>query len=298
MLININTKKLLKDLKDNLLSLYDNNINIANKISKRIISLSLNIKDLELITKEEISVNQDQLNKLNDNIYKHINQKIPLQYIEGSTEFLSLKILVEPPVLIPRQETEYWVYNLIEKLKVLKNKNLNILDLCTGTGCIALAFAKEFKESTVYAIDISEKAYNIAIKNAKNNNIKNIIIAQSDLYDKVNKNLKFDLIISNPPYISNKQFENLDPMVKNWEDPNALVAKDNGLEIIKKIIYNSKNFLRLNKEFTINKLPQLVLEIDYTQANRVKKILLDKQFNKVEIIKDLNEKDRVVYAIF
>ncbi len=295
MFINIKTKELIKNLRTKLLNIYDNNINIVNKVSNYIIAISLDINELELITREYILVDQIKLNKLEENIYKHINLNMPLQYIEGHITFLDLKIAVKAPILIPRIETEYWVYNLIQDLNILKNESLNILDLCTGSGCIALAFAKNFKNSIVYALDISEKACNLAMHNAKINDIKNIKILKSDLFDNLEKDIKFDLIVANPPYISHEQFRTLDPMVKNWEDKRALVANDSGLEIIKKIIYNSKNFLKINN-FKLNNLPQLIIEIDYTHGQKVEKIMLNNKFSKIRLIKDLSDRDRIIYA--
>lgn len=295
MLIKIKTKSFLQNIRNKLLNLYDNNLDNANKVANLLIKLSLDINSIDLITKDFIFIEKDKLDNLNNNIYKHVNKSMPIQYLEGFVEFLDLKVITKPPVLIPRLETEYWVYNLLKKLNKFRDKNLDILDLCTGTGCIALSLAKYFKNSKIYAVDISEEACNLAVENSRINNIENIIIIKSDLYNNL-ADLKFDIIVSNPPYISQEQFENLDPMVKNWEDKIALTSEDNGLEIIKRIVYNSISFLKINKELKLNNVPQVVLEIDYTQGKIVKDIILKNNFNKAEIIKDLDLKDRVAYA--
>ena len=214
---------------------------------------------IQIITSDYLIVNQKDLDRLSDIKLDLLNHK-PLQYILGFTEFANLKLTTREPILIPRQETEEWIINLINNIKA-KNINLNkILDIGTGTGCLALALKKSFSKAQVIASDINDLALQLAIENSLKNNLE-IKIVKSDLFQDINDK-NFDLIVSNPPYISNNEYESLAPSVKNFEDKFALTAPDNGLEIIKKIIKNSLNFL--------NKNGLLVVEIDRNQAHILK----------------------------
>lgn len=276
-----------------------------------------------------LKLTQEQLNTLDLWISRQVDKNEPLQYILGSVPFCNLEIMVEPPILIPRPETEEICYYAIE---VIKNKisqidsSLKILDIGTGSGCIALTIAKNFPECTVYACDISKKALELAKKNAQLNDITNVIFIQSDIYSgftkninqeniKINKkleninpedfnpdnidqeNIKFDLIISNPPYISETEYLDLDESVSNWEDKLALTANNNGLEIIEKIIRDAHKFLNNNPEKTTEMCsldPVLIIEIGYKQGIQVKDIFTNTGVYNAKIEKDLENKDRFV----
>src|SRR3989338_4187569 len=144
------------------------------------------------------------MNKINFNILlikyskEHIEENRPIQYIIGNTDFLDLKIKVKEPILIPRSETEEWVNNLLNKFKNFENHKLKIVDIGTGTGCIAIALAKFFKNSEIFAIDINPVALELAQENAELNKIKNIKFVESDLFSNFDE--KVDIIVSNPPY--------------------------------------------------------------------------------------------------
>jgi release factor glutamine methyltransferase len=250
--------------------------------------------EAQLVADGEISLSPDQEKTLNLWIKQHSKELKPLQYILGSVPFCTLEILVEPPVLIPRPETEEWCFNLIKQLKQLSNKNINVLDLCSGSGCIALALAKALPEAKVLGTDISDAALKLAKKNAQFNNIKNVSFIKSDIYKKVPEKLVFDLIVANPPYITPKAWEELSPMVKKWEDKQALMANENGLAIISRIIQGAPKHLVINDEFIKLHIPQLELEIDYTQGNAIKDLMEQAGLSNVEIIKDMEGKDRVV----
>jgi release factor glutamine methyltransferase len=226
-------------------------------------------------------------------IENHVKKHMPLQYIFGTVPFLDLTITVRPPILIPRPETEYWCSVLIEQVKQLNNQAITILDLCTGSGCIALAFAHAFPAAAVYAVDISPQACALAQENKENNKILNVTIFQSDLYSALPP-VKFDLIVSNPPYISKEEWSKLDPMVKQWEDPQALIAEHEGLSIITEIISQAPQWLKNNPEFQELGLPQLALEIGHNQGPAVKEILRLNGFKNIHIVSDLAGKDRLV----
>ncbi len=228
---------------------------------------------------------------LEEMIKKHTQDQVPLHYLLGSVQFGDCDLLIEPPILIPRPETEEWVYNLIARLKALKNKKITILDLCTGSGAIAIALAHALPEATLYATDISAQALLLAQKNSLRNGAS-LNFIESDLFQEL-KNLRFDLIVTNPPYISHQEWLGLDPMVRNWEDYTALVAQDDGLALIKKIIEQAPLVLQSNKELLHNNIGQLYIEIGYQQAEAVK-MYLQKQFPWVEVLNDYAGNNRVV----
>ena len=211
------------------------------------------------------NLSTDEINKLNDAIDELSKHHKPLAYLLGWVPFLDLKIKVEPPILIPRHETEEWVAKLIEKFQKFKGDIQTILDIGTGSGCIALALAKNFPHAKVTAVDINPKALDLAQRNATLNDIQNIEFLQSDLFTELPTNNRFDLIVSNPPYIDPAEAPTLSAQVRNWEDQGALFASDQGMAIITQILQKSGNFLT-----NTTKLPvQLVIEIDRNQKDRV-----------------------------
>ena len=215
----------------------------------------------------------------------------PVQYILGSVPFLGIEILVEPPILIPRLETEWWVNLLTERLSLFKDKALRILDLCSGSGCIGISLAHFFVESQVMAVDISPVACELIKKNLMHNHLSNVLVRQADLYEAV-LDSKFDLIVANPPYVPRAEFLQLDPTVISWEDPQALVAPGHDLSIISKIIELAPLYLQ-NKEGLDS---QLWIEVDFTQAAAVS-AMMESYFGKVEVIKDQFGRERVVVGL-
>jgi release factor glutamine methyltransferase len=250
-------------------------------------------KKLALVTSPAPLLSSDQETALADLLKKHIHDKMPLQYIFGSVPFGDLSIRVEPPLLIPRPETEEWSLKLVDRLKKVQ-KPLTILDLCTGTGCIALLLARHLPKSPVYALDISQQALILTRRNAQLNNIESVTCVHSDLYDQLPPSLLFDIIVTNPPYISHQEWETLDPMVRNWEDKNALIASDNGINIIQRIIKDAPKRLKHSAEFAQYNLPELCIEIGYQQGKIVSDLMKMAGFAAVEIHQDLAGKDRLV----
>jgi release factor glutamine methyltransferase len=254
----------------------------------------------QLLTQKELELTGTQEEKLNEFINLRVNGKKPLQYILGSVPFCDLEILVEPPILIPRPETEEWCSWVIEQrpsihsssLKASKNtrdenqnkKNipLKILDLCCGTGCIGLALAKALPNAAITGIDKNPRAIKLSEKNKNHNKIENIKFIESDLFTNIPENTKFDLIVSNPPYIPEKDFKTLSPDVTQWEDKDALVAQDEGLAFYKKIVSTARDFLNPPQ----NNLPSIVFEFGINQEDDVKKILEQNNFKNIEVFKD------------
>ncbi|EKD48845.1 MAG: hypothetical protein ACD_64C00105G0004 [uncultured bacterium] len=247
-----------------------------------------------LLAQEHISLTQEQSETLASWIKKQVEDNIPLQYLIGSVPFASCDILVEPPTLIPRQETEEWCVSLIEQLKKIGTQPLRILDLCTGSGCIALSLAKEFPHIKIYASDISDTALALAQKNAQHNNITSIQFLSSDLLQDIPTDLQFDMIISNPPYISSTEWLQVDACVKEWEDPIALLAPEEGLGIVKEIIAQAKNRLQSHDALQDHGIPQLIIEIGYQQGDAVKELFEKEGFCNVAIHKDMQSNDRIV----
>lgn len=213
-----------------------------------------------------------------------LNKGIPVQYIVGNVDFYGYNFKVNENVLIPRFETEELVEKTIKYINKYLEKKLDILDLGTGSGCIAITLKKEL-DCNVDAVDISPKALEIAKLNAKNNNV-DITFYEGDMLSPINK--KYDVIISNPPYIAYN--EEIMEIVKNNEPHTALYAEDNGLKYYKDIISNANKYL---KEKSI-----IAFEIGEKQG----KLILEyaKKYFKDSIItveKDMQNRDRFVFII-
>ena len=252
------------------------------------------IKKETLIAQETITLTDEQRADLDVWIDRLVSAHMPIQYLIGSIPFCNLDILVEPPILIPRPETEEWVCNLIDQLNNLDNTALNILDIGAGSGCIALALAKALPKAKIYATDIADEALALAQKNASHNTIKNITFIKSDVFKSISKDINFDLIVSNPPYIAPDEWQSLDASVTKWEDKRALVAEHEGLAIIERIVTQASNYLKSNAEMASKKIPQLILEIGYMQGKNVVELMKKAGFMDITLIKDLQGKDRAV----
>lgn len=207
-------------------------------------------------------------------------EHIPLQYIINKQNFYGLDFYVDESVLIPRYDTENIVDRIVKDCK--ENKCLSVLDLCTGSGCIAVSLKKCGFEK-VYAADISDKALAVAKHNAKLNNA-DIIFLQSDLYENFPKEIRFDIIVSNPPYISTDEIAKIEKQVRDFEPKLALDGGRDGLDFYKKIINLSKNFL--------NNKGRLYLEIGYDQSKDVVDLAKKEGYDNIVIIKDLSGRDR------
>jgi len=247
-----------------------------------------------LLTEDYFSLSEEQEKTLNQWIEQRTTNNKPIQYILGHVPFCDIDILVKPPILIPRPETEELTCWLIKKLEKLKDKKLNILDLCTGSGCIALALAKAFPNSNITGIDINPKAIELAQKNMVHNNIKNAVFLLSDFYSALDT--KFDLIISNPPYIAQNEWDTLNPTITEWEDSKALITDNNGLFAFEEIIKNARDYLKENKDLKEQNIPQVTLEIGKGQESSVKALLSEENFENINIFRDLSGINRWIAA--
>jgi release factor glutamine methyltransferase len=229
----------------------------------------MGIPQAHLLSMATISLTPLQQKSLDHLLERRIQQRKPLAYLLGSVPFCNLDILVEPPMLVPRPETEEWVTWLIEESAPVRNEQCTILDLCTGTGCIALALAHSFPQATVVGIDNNPQAIALANKNKKHNNITNAHFLCGDLFAALPSGFTCDLIVANPPYITEKEYSELQPEVVRWEDKNALVAHENGLEFYRRIAHHARTYLTTNNVFSSHDLPRIVVEVGTTPESIV-----------------------------
>lgn len=240
---------------------------------------------IKLYTNLSYTLKSEEFEKFKTFIDKRINNE-PIPYIINKCEFMGLDFLVNNNTLIPREDTEILVEEVINLIN--ENNYTSILDIGTGSGAIAVSIANYCKNANIVAIDISSKALEVAKKNAMLNNVDNkITFIKSNLFENL-KDLKFDIIISNPPYIKTKEIESLERNVKDFEPHLALDGGDDGLYFYKKITKKSSEFLK-NKGY-------LFYEIGFDQAEDVSKILEQNEFKNIKILKDLKNFNRVVFG--
>ena len=270
-------------------------INFGSKILKKKL-ISSHQLDSELILSSILKKNRENvLTSLEKNVSKEtaldfnelLNRrakKEPIAYIFKEKEFWNRKFLVSCDTLIPRPETEL----LVEKtLEYFKNKKPFILDAGTGSGCILLSFLEENKGSKGIGIDISSKALNTAYKNSKNFDFKGRVKFYKRCINEI-YGYKFDLIISNPPYISTSQMKNLSEDIKTYEPRIALDGGNDGLDVVKKVIYKSTSILK--------KKGMLALEIGNGQYRKVAEILRLNNFRDKFLIKDYQDNVRCIIS--
>ena len=275
--------KVLEVIKTGSELLKEKNISSHVLDTELLLSKSLNKSREELLVNLDQNINKRELTNFNKYLIRRSNKE-PIAYLLGEKEFWSKKFFVNKDTLIPRPETEL----LVEKLvSIYKEKKITILDIGTGTGCIIASLLSELKNSSGTAVDISREAILVAKKNAckfkLSDRIKFLHKPFEELYGK-----KFDLIVSNPPYIKRMEIKNLSDDIKKFEPRMALDGGNDGLDLIKKVIYKSKEILKINGT--------LALEIGNEQINRVSKILIDNKFRIKCVIKDYENNVRCVFA--
>lgn len=244
-----------------------------------------------------ININEAIEDKVVD-IYKGLLKKrcerYPLQYIIGETGFMSYTFKVNENVLIPRQDTEC----LVEEVVKLINIEDNVLDLCTGSGCIGISLFNIFRDGLlnchkgnidVTLSDISAKAIDLAKYNANLNNAK-VSFVVGDLFEKLDSRKKYNVIISNPPYIPTKVIEGLENEVKTYEPYNALWGHDDGLYFYKRIINEARDYL--------HDCGYIAFEIGYDQALEIAALLKQANYDSISVKKDLAGLDRVIIGRF
>lgn len=246
---------------------------------------------IDLVVKNDEIISADEKKKFDEILAQLIKNK-PVQYVLGYSGFSGMKLKVNEHVLIPRQETEELVKWIIdESVHSVLNTQYSVLDVCTGSGCIALALKKEMPNAEVFSLDVSEEALAIAKENSQSNNLK-INFTQADILQTPLSDLKtkFDLIVSNPPYVLEREKLLMDTKVLNYEPHLALFVEDTDPLIFYKAI----------SDFAIHHLKpggKLYFEINETKGKAVAELLSSKGFSEVEVKKDLNGKDRMVRAV-
>lgn len=207
----------------------------------------------------------------------------PLQYITGEQEFMGLTFLTDPSTLIPRQDTE----TLVEEVLLHLHDGMEILDVCTGSGCILLSLLKYSNDCIGVGCDLNPDAVLLAQKNAEMLGLDATFV-QSDLFEHIEG--KYDMIVSNPPYVETAVIETLDMVVKGYEPHTALDGGADGLDFYRRLVTQAKPFLR--------KEGMLFFEIGYNQAESVSRLLAEAGYIEVTVKKDLAGLDRVVYATY
>ena len=231
-------------------------------------------------------IKEEDKNKIREMLMLRAKSRKPLQYILGEWEFYGLPFKVRENVLIPRPDTEILVEQCIQLMREIEEPN--ILDIGSGSGAISIAIANELKSSSVTGVDINEDAIKLANENKVLNKVENVNFMKSDLFEKLDEDFKYDLIVSNPPYITKDEYETLMPEVKNFEPKNALTDLGDGLYFYREISKKAEAYLK--------DTGYLAFEIGYKQAKDVSKILEDNNFAILSVVKDYGGNDRVVLA--
>ena len=220
-------------------------------------------------------------------IEKHIKEDVPLSHLVGFEYFYDRKFKVTKDVLSPRMETEELIYKVVDYIKANDKDNLKILDLCTGSGIIAITLRKELENMSleVVASDISEEALKVAKENSIMNEAE-VKFIQSDIFENINE--KFDIIVSNPPYIAYSDKITMEDNVLNYDPHLALFAEEDGIYFYREIVENAKEYL---EEDGI-----VFFEIGYDQREKILKLANENGF-KAEVYKDINGRDRMAILV-
>lgn len=274
---------IMEAIKKGMIELKNSNIESPKLKSRLLMQFTLNKPRQYVIVNDMKELNKDEEKKYFDAILK-MRKGIPLEHITHQKEFMKLNFFVDENVLIPRQDTEILVEEVIKIAQKINAKK--ILDLCTGSGAIAVSLAKYLPETEITAIDISNEALKIAKKNSINNEVENqITFISSDMFTNLNDE-KFDIIVSNPPYIKRNVIESLDKEVKK-EPYIALDGGEDGLSFYRKIIKESYKYLKYGG--------YLCLEIGFDQKMDVIELIENEEkFDNTYSKKDLYDNDRIV----
>ena len=234
----------------------------------------------------------EQLSKENEEKYfslieKHIKEDVPLSHLVGFEYFYDRKFKVTKDVLSPRMETEELIYKVVEYVKITKKNNLRILDLCTGSGIIAITLKKELSQFSidVVASDISKEALEVAKENAKTHTA-DIRFIQSDIFNNIDD--KFDIIVSNPPYIDRKDEVTMEDNVLKYDPHLALFAEEEGMYFYRNITEQANSYLNANGV--------IFFEIGYDQKDKIVR-LADMNGYHAEVYKDINGRDRMAFLV-
>ncbi|MEN8128210.1 MAG: peptide chain release factor N(5)-glutamine methyltransferase [Planctomycetota bacterium] len=251
----------------------------------------LGLERIQLYTLYDRVVQPPQLAALRAMV-KRAGEQEPIAYLVGRCEFYSLPLTITPDCLIPRPETEGLVEKAVHFLREREGTQ-HVLDLCTGSGCIAAAIAKNVEDSKIVATDLSDAALKVAAENMEKLKLtERVKVLCGDLFDPIIEGLdaaRFDLIVSNPPYVSEAEYAALDKNVKEYEPANALLAGADGLDVYKRILENVDDFLKPDGV--------LMMEIGYAQGPAIRELLENSGvFKTITIEKDFANNDRIAIA--
>ena len=254
--------------------------------AKQIIKHITGLNATAILTNYNRNLTEFQQNNLTA-LLRQREIRYPLQYILGEWDFYGRPFYVGPGVLVPRADTETLVEAGLDYLK--DKQGPKILDLCAGSGCIGITFACERKDSEVLMVEKFEEAINYAERNIHKNNATNSAIKKGDVFDSVEAEGSYDLIVSNPPYIAESEIDEMSPETQ-FEPQTALLAKDDGLEFYKAIANNYKKALKNGG--------MLAFEVGFKQSEAVAEILKSAGFADIKFKKDLSDINRVVIGIY
>lgn len=271
--------------------LTDKGIDSPRLSAELLLSYVLGLKRIELYTQYNQAVAEPQLSRLRE-LVKRAGGHEPIAYLVGKTEFYSMEISVTPDCMIPRPETELLVQRAVEFLRT-RNGIQKVCDLCTGSGCVAVAIAQNYPNVRIIATDICDAALAAAATNLEKHHLQDkITLLCGDLFDPIIPQLdvgKFDLIVCNPPYVSSGEYEKLDKNVKDYEPQLALLAGEDGMDIYRRIIEKVDSFLKHDAA--------LIMEIGYAQGTAIRELLEQTgTFTDIKIEKDFHDNDRIVTA--
>lgn len=285
--------KFIHTLSTQLESLYDSNE--ARSVTTIFVCDELKLSRTQLLMCKDDELSPANLDKLNNKVHRLTNGE-PVQYVTGIASFCGLDFMVDTNVLIPRQETEMLVETVcnssLSVVEAAVGNTINILDIGTGSGCIPIAIKKNHPENNVFAVDISEKALEIAKQNAKSN-LTEVNFAQYDILSdgKFPFNKKFDIVVSNPPYVMNSEKSLMHKNVTDFEPALALYVEDTDPLLF------YRQILKFIERHQPEHKPLVFFEINENLGNEMLELCNSFGYD-AEIIKDLNGKDRFVKAIY
>lgn len=279
---------LVKDIRkyycELLCSLYEKDE--ANAMILILFKYYFNIDRVRMVLEPDLRLSESEMLKIHFAVKDLLKNK-PIQYVTGETEFCDLKFKVNENVLIPRPETAEMISKIVNSQQSTVNNHCSIIDIGTGSGCIAISLAKMISNSNVYALDISEEALKIAKENAFNNNVNVSFIHDDILNLKNNIETKFDIIVSNPPYVRELEKVEMHNNVLKWEPHKALFVSDNDpLIFYRNILEFAKTHLKDNGE--------VWFEINEYLGKEMSDLCHELGFSNVKIHKDFRDRDRVM----
>ena len=275
--------KISEHLKNSAEILRESGVAESRREAVSLLSFALDKDQTYLIAHDDYKLSDEEETRFRDFVKRRANRE-PFQYITGKQNFYGLDFIVSKDVLIPRPETEL----LVEMAIKILPENARFCEVGVGSGCIAVTILHELKTANAVALDVSEKALTMARLNAEKHEVsERIELKQSDVYKNLNAE-KFDLIVSNPPYISIKEMKTLQSEVRDYEPAQALTDGTNGLSIIEKIIKNAPCYLNENGF--------LLLEIGHLQSAEVKAMFDETIWREVESLPDFQKIERVIKA--